>query len=69
MARNVRQEPGVTLLTERMGFVPATGPARVVGDLAWLAEATNSSDEMDPNHHKGELAIQALDTVFARYGR
>ena len=42
-------------------------PERLAGDPAWLGPAANSSDSSDP-HHK-TLAIQALDALFAQYGR
>ena len=37
-------------------------------DLAWLGQVATSSDDFDQQHKK-EAAIQALETVFARYGQ
>jgi autotransporter-associated beta strand protein len=37
------------------------------GDLAWLWQAANSSDNWD-QHRKKDVAILALDAVFAEYG-
>ena len=45
--------------------------ARTVSDLAWLGQVANSSDNSDssdPNHKK-DMAMLALDTVFAQFGR
>ncbi len=44
---------------------PATTIAR---DLAWLGRAASASDSSDPRHKKN-VAIQALDAMFAQYGR
>jgi len=38
------------------------------GDLAWLGQAANGSDNSD-QHHKVGVAIMALDAVFAQYDR
>lgn len=41
---------------------------RVAGDLAWLRPPANSSDSSDPDQKK-DVAILALDAVFAQYGQ
>ena len=50
--------------------IPAVGlgtPAkRIVGDLAWLAQAANGSDNSDQQRKK-DVAILALESVFAQY--
>jgi len=38
-----------------------------VGDLAWLAQAANGSDNSD-QQRKEDVAILALEVVFAQYG-
>jgi autotransporter-associated beta strand protein len=55
--------------------VPAKPPAplpmrerRHVGDLAWVGQDANSSDNSDQQRKK-DVAILALDAVFAQYGR
>ena len=41
---------------------------RAVGDLAWLEQAANNSDNSDQQRKK-DVAILALDAVFAKYGQ
>ncbi len=41
---------------------------RAAGDLAWLAQPANSSDNWD-QQRKQEAAIRALDAVFDQYGQ
>ena len=55
--------------------IPAESPVvgssvaeRIVGDLAWLGPAASSWNSSDPQHRKA-VSIQALETVFAQYGR
>ncbi len=50
---------------------PLAGPrddARVAADLAWFEPAASSFDGPEPQHQQ-DLAIWALDAVFAEYGR
>ena len=54
---------------------PPVGPARTsassskaAGDIAWLPQVANGSDSSDPNR-KWDVAILALEAVFAQYGR
>ncbi len=44
------------------------GAGKYLGDLAWLGQSANSSDNSD-QHRKKDVAILALDAVFARYGQ
>ena len=39
---------------------------KAAGDLAWLGQAAGNSDSLGP--HQKDLAIMALDAVFADYG-
>jgi autotransporter-associated beta strand protein len=41
---------------------------RIAGDLAWLAQAANSSDNSDQQRKK-DVAILALEAVFAQYNK
>ena len=41
---------------------------RIVGDPAWLGKSANSSNDSGPRHKK-DVAILALEAVFAQYGR
>ncbi len=41
---------------------------KAAGDLAWLAQTTNSSDNSNQQRRK-DVAILALDALFAQYGR
>jgi autotransporter-associated beta strand protein len=54
---------------------PPVRPARTsassikaAGDFAWLPQVADGSDNSDPNR-KRDVAILALDAVFAQYGR
>ena len=47
---------------------PQAGRGSYVGDLTWLGQSTNSSDSSDPQRKK-DVAILALDAVFAQYGQ
>ncbi len=50
---------------------PLAGPwddARVAGDLAWFEPVASRFDGPEPQHEK-DLAIRALDAVFAGYGQ
>ena len=49
-------------------FVGPSTAKRIGGDLAWLVQAANSSDSSDQQRKK-DVAILALDAVFAEYGR
>jgi len=39
---------------------------RIAGDLAWLGQVVNSQDDLDQSHKK-DVAILALEAVFAQY--
>jgi hypothetical protein len=45
-----------------------TASPRTAADLAWLEQAASGSENSDL-HHKKDVAIRALETVFAQYGR
>jgi autotransporter-associated beta strand protein len=45
-----------------------TPTKRIASDLAWLAQAANSSDNSDQQRKK-DVAILASEAVFAEYGR
>ncbi|MGO9110233.1 MAG: autotransporter-associated beta strand repeat-containing protein [Thermoguttaceae bacterium] len=49
-------------------FVPSSTARRIAGDLAWLRQAGNSSDNSD-QHRRKDVAILALEAVFAQYGQ
>ena len=53
-------------VVDRLVRLPMTRPK--AADFAWLGQAATSSDDFDQQHKK-ETAIQALETVFARYGQ
>jgi hypothetical protein len=44
------------------------GEASHAGDLAWLGQVANSLDTSD-QQRKTDVAILALDAVFAEFGR
>jgi autotransporter-associated beta strand protein len=57
------------LNTPAAGRIVGTSVAKkVFGDMAWLGQITNSSDNSDL-HHRKDLAIRALEAVFAQFGR
>jgi autotransporter-associated beta strand protein len=61
--------PGGALETPAANqFVWSSTAKRAAGDLAWLGQAANGSDNSD-RHHKMDVAILALEAVFAQYGR
>jgi len=45
-----------------------TPTRRIAGNPAWLGQAGNSTDNLDQQRNK-DVAILALETVFAEYGR
>jgi hypothetical protein len=55
------------VLPSPLGPLPM-GEGKHLGDLAWLGQSTNSSDNSD-QHRKKDVAILALDAVFAQYGQ
>jgi len=44
------------------------GEGNYVGNPAWPGQSANSSDNSDQRHKK-DVAILALEAVFAQYGR
>ncbi|MGA2254435.1 MAG: autotransporter-associated beta strand repeat-containing protein, partial [Thermoguttaceae bacterium] len=67
MPHTLFQKPSETLQNKRRGHVLEINSTKVAGDLAWLGQAANGLDSSD-RHHK-VLVIQALDAMFAQYGR
>ncbi len=48
-------------------LVRSSTASKIAGDMAWLGQAANSSDNSDQQRKK-DIAILALDAVFAQYG-
>ena len=66
---SVQSRPAaVTLKTTAAIIAPPVLSKRIVADPAWLGQAASDPDSSDL-HHKKEIAILALDAVFAQYGR
>jgi hypothetical protein len=49
-------------------FVASSVAKRIVGDLAWLGQTANNSDNSDQRHKK-DSTILALEAAFAQYGQ
>ena len=71
--------PGLPPSLQSVSATPSRTPAvdqavwlsiaqRAAGDLAWLGRAANNSDNSDQQRKK-DVAILALDAVFAQYGQ
>jgi len=65
-ARSVPAAASRTPAVDQVIGVSATRSA--AGDLTWLEQAANDSDDSDQQRKK-EAAILALDALFARYGQ
>jgi hypothetical protein len=48
-------------------FVGSSITERIAGDLAWLAQVASSSHSSD-QQKKRDVALLALEAVFAQYG-
>jgi autotransporter-associated beta strand protein len=55
------------LVAKRLSTAVPMGEGRYVRDLAWLGQATNSSDNSDQDRKK-DVAIMALEAAFVQYG-
>ena len=61
------QKPGDTAQDTRLAAAFEIGSTRSTGDLAWLGQALNGSDAMD--QQQKDVAIQAVEALFAQYGQ
>ncbi|MGO9110801.1 MAG: dockerin type I domain-containing protein [Thermoguttaceae bacterium] len=70
----IRSQPLTAIGSFPDPIVPSTSSsgawlsARLVRNLAWVAQAASSSEASD-QHHKKDVAIEALEAVFAQYGQ